>query len=67
MERMGFPYRLTNRLTETAFECVSLQEVHCTVKVYQNGVASVSFGRRLVTLWFAYPLFSGGPFVIKEA
>lgn len=42
--------RHTNRLTATVFGCVSRHDVHWTVKVYQNGLSSVSLGRRLVTL-----------------
>lgn len=40
----------TNRFTPTEFACVSLQDVHWTLKVYQKGFPSVSSGRRLVTL-----------------
>lgn len=43
-------FQRTNRFTPTEFACVSLQDVHWTLKVYQNGFPSVSSGRRLVTL-----------------
>lgn len=40
----------TNRLTLTQFGWTSLQDVHCTLKVYQNGSSGVSSGRKSVTL-----------------
>lgn len=44
-------FQRTNRFTPTQFACVSLHDVHWTLKVYQKGFPSVSSGRRLVTLW----------------
>jgi len=46
----GMEQILTKRLTEIGFECVSRQDVHWTVKVYQKGFASSSLGRKFVTL-----------------
>jgi hypothetical protein len=47
---LGRLERLTNLLTPTQFSCVSRHDVHCTLNMYQNGLSSVSLGRRLVTL-----------------
>jgi len=54
----------TNRLTATGFGWVSLQDVHCTLNVYQKGFASESSGRRFVTLSLSVPVCSapGGLF-----
>lgn len=49
-EDTGMVYQRTKRLTPTQLACVSRQDVHWTLNVYQNGASSVSAGRRLVTL-----------------
>jgi len=48
---------LTNRLTLTKFGWISRQEVHCTLKVYQNGFSGVSSGRSSLTLYLALESF----------